>query len=617
MIHVAETIIALFTRFLAAFGQVAPSVQLADVGGGASGTGGAVGHLVAAAMETAGVFAQAEVLATFSNGLEHLAALCYVCSIAGGLLTAAMFGHYRQAAYLLIGPPLFFFTITTTHNVAGTEVINGDRVTPGSVGDQINFLKKYVTDAKLENGAEVSFLFWGIDRVVSSVVQGVVSVIIDTKNNDDILFKMRERVLSWTLLSMPNNPGFAKLISMAAIGECAEVSRMTFEMLKHRTDPTLRSIDANNLDQTGQDLKAKYERDKAKPRFLLDHEISTLLSADPKTQQQYEQNRVSCEQVWAYLHQTATDFAAKKLDINSYIGSGDKDPNVPWDRVQQDVNAAFGDGVAAREVLAAYLVKNTMARTTHANMTTEIFNRVPFNAERSAGVFEDAVDIHRYGGYLRIQYLARSIPYIQGILLYILAATFPFFAVFLVMPSRASTFLIWLSLWIWVKSWDIGFALVDVARSILWLFTSAAVNKFAAQNAPKANMAASQLDWTRPETIFALIADNDPLANQNTYFTIIGIMVAAVPLITAHFCLGAGQLWSVFSGNLNQRGDYNWSRRMKQLGRGPASAAEISAAEYSGNSGISGANQARAQMKTGGGAPARPQLPSGSRGRTR
>ncbi len=569
-----DSLFALVGQLLAGLRGVVFSVQLGDVDGGATGAGGAVGHLIAAAMETAGVFAQAEVLQTFRGGLENLAALCYACAIAGGLLTDALFGQYRQALYFLIGPPLFFFVISTTQNVNGVEVKNGDRVTPGSIEDQIRFLDRYVNDAQFDQGAEVSFLFYGIDRVVSSVVQGIVSVIIDTKNKDDLLYKTRERVLSWTLLSSPPSAGFNKIVALATAGECAEVSHRTFEMLKHRIDSTKRSIDDDNLDDIGKNLKRLYDEEKTRPRFLLDHETATYLSDDPKTQAEYEQYPVSCEQMWTYLHAVAINHAEDRLDINSYIGSGDKDPNIPWDRVEADVREALGGEAAAREVLAAYMVKNAMARTSHANFIGDSFNRVQFNAERSAGVFEDSVEIHRFGGHLKVQFFARSIPYIQGLLLYILAASFPFFAVFLVMPSRASTFLVWLSLWIWVKSWDIGFALVDVARGILWMFTRGSVDRFAPGTAPNANMVSTPLDWTRPETLFAFIADNDPLANQNTYFTIVAILILAVPLLTAHFCLGAGTLWGVFSANISQKGDYNQMRRTRQLGRHPASVAE-------------------------------------------
>lgn len=77
----------------------------------------------------------------------------------------------------------------------------------------------------------------------------------------------------------------------------------------------------------------------------------------------------------------------------------------------------------------------------------------------------------------------------------------------------------------------------------------------------------SGVDWAQPESVFALMSQNDPLATQNTYFTIIALLTIGVPFITAHMCLGATALWDIFHMNLNQRGDYYFMRRMKQVTR--------------------------------------------------
>lgn len=574
-------------------------VQLADFGGGTSGS---VGHLIAAAMQTAGVYAQAEILTNFQGFLEKLAALCYLAAIIGALMSAGLFGNYQKALYLLVGPPLFFFMVTTTKTVSGTEVKTGERVAEGSIEDQIKFLRSYASTGKFTQAAEVSYFFVGFDNLVSSIVQGIVSVIIDTKQNEDLIVKARERVLAWTLLATPNDNGFTKLVSLGVMGECSEVMRRKWQLQTHRADPRSDSIEEDNLTAVGQKMKREYDLEKDRPRFELDHEVIAVISPDPKTQSDFQTEKWSCQQIWDETHRIARAFADKQLDIRNFLATGGEDGAVPWERVQEEIRLALDNGGNANDVLAAYIVKNAIAKTTHASMTSGIFDRVPFNAERRSGIFEDVAGIHRYGGYLRVQYFARTIPYIQGILLYLLSCAFPFFAVFLVMPGRANTFLIWISLWIWVKSWDVGFALVSVARKMLWLFVRGGVNKYDAANVPTDFMRNGGIDWSKPESIFALISANDPLATQNTYFTIVGVLTIGVPFITAHLCLGAGQLWDVFSMSLSQKGDYYFVRRMKQLSRTDyASPAEKAQDIGRHKAAIEGNNAGVRDMKTGGG----------------
>ena len=63
---------------------------------------------------------------------------------------------------------------------------------------------------------------------------------------------------------------------------------------------------------------------------------------------------------------------------------------------------------------------------------------------------------------------AMIIPYLQGLLLYGLSIAFPFFALMLIVPGKAGAFITWMTLWAWVKSWDVGWALVAVIDDMLW-----------------------------------------------------------------------------------------------------------------------------------------------------
>ncbi len=71
---------------------------------------------------------------------------------------------------------------------------------------------------------------------------------------------------------------------------------------------------------------------------------------------------------------------------------------------------------------------------------------------------------------------AQMVPYFQGQLLYYLAIAYPFAAMFVVIPGMFKGFIQWCQFWIWVKLWDLGFALVAVLERSVWSITTSSNN---------------------------------------------------------------------------------------------------------------------------------------------
>jgi hypothetical protein len=67
---------------------------------------------------------------------------------------------------------------------------------------------------------------------------------------------------------------------------------------------------------------------------------------------------------------------------------------------------------------------------------------------------------------------ALMMPFFQGKLLYFLAVAYPFAAMLIVVPGMHSVILMWIQFWIWVKLWDLGFAIVTVLERSVWAMTS-------------------------------------------------------------------------------------------------------------------------------------------------
>ena len=63
---------------------------------------------------------------------------------------------------------------------------------------------------------------------------------------------------------------------------------------------------------------------------------------------------------------------------------------------------------------------------------------------------------------------ALMVPYIQGVLLYILAIGYPFACILMLIPGWHKILMTWASFWLWVKLWDLGFAVVVSVERTIW-----------------------------------------------------------------------------------------------------------------------------------------------------
>lgn len=89
---------------------------------------------------------------------------------------------------------------------------------------------------------------------------------------------------------------------------------------------------------------------------------------------------------------------------------------------------------------------------------------------RDAGRFteDNLKTIQSKNKYGELYSWAMMIPHIQGLLLYFLAAAYPFACVMVVVPGWHKTIFTWIAFYAWAKLWDVGFALVTVFERSLW-----------------------------------------------------------------------------------------------------------------------------------------------------
>ncbi|NLF25029.1 MAG: conjugal transfer protein TraG, partial [Deltaproteobacteria bacterium] len=63
---------------------------------------------------------------------------------------------------------------------------------------------------------------------------------------------------------------------------------------------------------------------------------------------------------------------------------------------------------------------------------------------------------------------AKLMPFIQGVLLYILIAAYPFVCIVIVIPGWWKSMFTWMGFYAWAKSWDAGFAIVMSIERSIW-----------------------------------------------------------------------------------------------------------------------------------------------------
>lgn len=601
--HSANILLESIKQFTAALLQTAGlhnQTQLPQMGESGGEVIGAASQLISAMLQTIGLHSQDAVLDNFMPVLENLGAIAFIVAVLGGLASFALFGNYKKALYLVIGPTLFYWVLTTRVPATHVDICTSNACNPNSQSQLESFIQTY-TNIAPQSTAQVSWFFAKWDSIVSNVVQNFSQVVVDGQNKEHLIAAARERVAPDLLVARAIDKPFVKLTSLGMAGHCAELTNIDQQRgrLKAQIDKKQKSVNRLN----GSEDSSQAEKDALTDEIgILQLRLSdldaqyndaligvTVENIDfPEDMQEFvtgltppftAKEQVSCQDVWDYTYRAFENEADKLLTLTA---EQQADQTIPWDKVrlgiiemlQGPLQTPGGPATQqelqnAKDRLAAVILKNTLASQAHHAMTDQIHSRTPWEQKTFTATFSNVANHEARGAKMTLIHFAGSIPYIQGLLLYLLAMMFPFFALFLILPGRYSAFLVWMSLWAWVKSWDFGFAFIDFIRDILWQFIN-----------PSLNSAENQaLNWNDLSSVFALINTHDPLASLNTYYTVVGILTIAIPAFTAHLCLGATNLFDAFKGTMGQQSqefgrrttkrskNFEWSEVENQMAR--------------------------------------------------
>ena len=139
---------------------------------------------------------------------------------------------------------------------------------------------------------------------------------------------------------------------------------------------------------------------------------------------------------------------------------------------------------------------------------------------------------------------AMQLPYWQGLMLYLIAAIYPFMCLIVLVPNRAQAIINYFLTWLWVKSWDIGMAAVMVTDRVMW-------NIFPRTDVVD-SIKTTEFTKLQFEDVLQEAMRVDPTYNLHSYYMMISMGIFAIPAITGLVILkGKKSVLSVFSDQVS------------------------------------------------------------------
>ncbi|MCC6220640.1 MAG: hypothetical protein IT291_05280 [Deltaproteobacteria bacterium] len=554
---------------------------------------GSVGTLVAAGLETAGHHLQAEFLKILDAGLaSDLGALLYVISVISALVCIAVGGRYKFGAWLLIGPALYWWVISTRVESYGAKWVFGDRqhstemvfksvegVADGKSQIANNSSKE--SDKNELKPVKVAQVFAIWNNFVSSLMRGLTSALYLTDVKSDVSFVQRaERYVKLFNLKV-EDPEVEKFLKLITLGpKCVEYYGLQQALYigartEHENEAIrakLKQIDSqvtitrqdenypiieelykgNYFGEGVKELKEAYVcRDLWDLAILaLKNEANKLVSrvADAGRVQGLEQKDVLKD--LGKKFNPNGELCNYKDEMGNEASLSEQECSDQQVLIMVNAIAVKLFMESAKEINPS-LAQLSLSRHLRIESDKHPYNKMYPNDPGKKDHFDVSRDLrHLAPGYEYVgkgEYLSAvlALPYLQGIVLYFLSLSFPFFSFALIIPGRHRTFFTWMALWFWAKSWDFGYAVVMIIDELLYALLP---------HGPQ--LVGDKL--SNPGEAFQMVLAADPTYSVQIYYNIMATLILGVPALTGMFVKRAGgeildavnNGFSQFSGNI-------------------------------------------------------------------
>ncbi len=553
------------------------------------------GTLVAAGLESAGYKAQSIILDQLWLLLLAVSVAVFVWVACRAIWIHMLTGQVRPAIWALVGPTLLLFMLDTRTMSGGVEWQFGTYK-----GDQRR-VQEFVQGNIASN---VSLPFDLYNRFVSGISGSMIGLALDNPVSSTILFTVRQQIYDLIMNVDVVTPGLRSLIHEGLQGKCGEWMSAARKLARGSRDPVyMGTPDYLNSLQTYATLRGNasvsLQPDGPAYKYVLELLNSITAAGQPRSEAEglvrtmcEGQGGVlpgtgatgvdvlnapaSCGQIWCWSAIGLVLEARSALDesLNETVGQNPAYQGMTpaaraailqqilediAKKVSPDPDPVTGtrfdnDPSVIPIVIAGRLLSQELSRDPRGSLYDEFaeHSRVKVQAYQPqlqlseselANMREQSSEYEgTVGLYAKTLSLAYSLPYLQGSILFALALLFPFFAIASLLPRRQSTIVFWAAAWMWVKMWDVGWAVVMLIDQVLW-----ELMPHRAYYQPVA------LGMHSPLTILESAFDTDPTYSLATYYALLAFLLMAIPTVTGQLMLkGAGSVAQYLLAGLSQ-----------------------------------------------------------------
>ncbi len=511
--------------------------------------------LMTAALEDKGAAIQAEMLKLFADtGADGgiLAGMLFLIAIASGVFTVAIGGRFLWTRYLLIAPPLFFFLTQVTVSYAGTKWQHADEPFPSE--SKQHALRGVIngTNDGAQAGTDVAmfFQFWNV--FMSDLNKTVLKMLNLTEGGGHLNFISKiERYMTFWNINFIKDKNYAAFIRIALAPQCSAY------LYQSRIQAEARFSDAQKAE-----ARKRFERLRDVKVFSMEkvpNEDFNQLYAFLEKQGVPADEAFTCQELWDHAVRMLKPYIEDqiKLQLKRNLQPGQTEDEVLQTflrKINTETSRIGATVKLSEEEVLSEALRKAVDWVIARSLFHEIWNRDkyadywgfrhsgvratgiggggnPYEADQIAttsAAIQQFNETERYqfkGDYVNA---ALSLPHFQGVILMLLSASYPFFALAVLLPGRASAIFTWMGLWAWVKMWDIGLGVVMMVDNILYaLFPRG-------PNLGPGEIDDAGLAWSR-------IMEIDPNYHSAVYYNIIATCLYAVPLVTGVFVRGGGR----------------------------------------------------------------------------
>jgi len=501
---------------------------------------GLAGSIVSAILQASGLITLQAILVQATGFIRALGALLFVVAAVVLISRVAMGGTLREGILLIISPILGLAVCFTTVTVNLEEQRKLDGVTIESG------VTAMVGEAKNIKEIDVPLFIMVVNKVSRSVVNQLSSFILSDGFRSETVRAARDRLMSRLLLAENIDASYKLLLAKSLSGDCAQITSYNWELSREQyVDALPGSINAN----MAAGIRAKRNTLSLKRHRLHQREMDYLngLGLSPV-------EAPTCDEVWLYTRDASYRLAQAMLDNASiYREEFPELTDSEWVDVLSFVkeklapeNTTAVEWNQAYRILAAFLLRNTLANTAHGSSTDNITSRSEWKIER------DDEDVETYSALnsgidsirLSVVRFSAAVPYVQGLCMYLLLASFPFFCLLMIFPRQVGALGIWVSLWIWLLSWEVGFAIVAQIKEILWASLPHVGDTFLESTGADR---LTTIDWADPASMFTLLNIESPERQFQTYYGLIAMLTLTIPIFAGYCFQAASQVADIIS----------------------------------------------------------------------